>query len=73
MKIMRAGVFGGLVMAAGCCSSRAQQATLQPGTALRVELDKRVRIRPGAKVSGHLTQPIYLVDHQVVPAGARSG
>ena len=70
MRIMRVGVFSGFIVAAACCNSRAQQITLQSGTALRVELDKRVRIRPGAKVSGHLTQPIYLVDHVVVPAGS---
>lgn len=49
-----------------CCG---QQVTLQPGTALRIELDKSVRIRAGATVTGHLTQPVYLVDHEVVPVG----
>ena len=49
---------------------RAQEATLAPGTALRIELDHRVRSHVGAHVSGHLTEPVYLVDHQVVPAGA---
>lgn len=48
----------------------AQEATLPAGTALRVELDSHVRIRPGAKITGHLTEPIYLVDHEVVPVGA---
>jgi hypothetical protein len=70
MKIIRAITFGGLMMVAMSCESRAQQVTLQPGTALRIELDKRVRIRAGAQVSGHLTHPIYLVDHEVIPAGA---
>lgn len=69
MTIIRSGLAGGLALAAVCCNGRAQHVTLQPGTALRVELDKRVRIRPGAKVFGHLTQPIYLVDHEVIPTG----
>lgn len=70
MKTVRAGIFGGLVIVAMSCASRAQQVTLRPGTALRVELDKRVRIRVGAQGTGHLTKPIYLVDHEVIPAGA---
>lgn len=49
---------------------RAQEATLAPGTALRVELDHRVRIHVGASVTGHLSEPVYLVDHQVIPKGA---
>jgi len=70
MKSIRVGVFGGLMMIAAMCESQTQQVTLPTGTALRVELDKRVRIRVGAHVSGHLTKPVYLLDHEVIPAGA---
>jgi hypothetical protein len=70
MKSIRAGVVGGLVMIAVMCEGQTQQVTLPTGTALRVELDKRVRIRVGAHVFGHLTKPVYLVDHEVIPEGA---
>lgn len=57
-----------------CCAmstvTQAQQVTLVPGTALRVELNHRVRIHRGATVQGHLTELVFLVDHQVVPAGS---
>lgn len=46
-----------------------QEATLPPSTALRVVLDRRVRIHKGAILHGHLTEPVYLNDHEVLPAG----
>ena len=49
---------------------RAQEATLPPGTALRIELDHRVRSHIGASINGHLTEPVYLVDHEVIPTGS---
>ena len=66
------GALLGCMIAAITASSMllAQQATLPPGTALSVELDHRVRCRLGAAISGHLTEPVYLVDHEVIPAGA---
>lgn len=70
MKSLQAGAAGWLVVVASMCHAQTQQVTLPAGTALRVELDKRVRIHVGAHVSGHLTQPVYLVDHEVIPAGA---
>lgn len=48
----------------------AQTATLPSGTPLKVELTKRVRIRRGVAVFGHLVQPVYLLDHRLLPAGA---
>ena len=48
----------------------AQEATLAPGTALRLELDHRVRSHIGAAVQGHLTEPVYVIDHEVIPAGS---
>lgn len=68
MRIFRVGLF--------CCLTAvtvgvgiAQQITLVSGTALRVELDHRARVRPGTTLTGHLTEPIYSVDHVVIPAG----
>ena len=52
------------------CITQAQEATLPLGTALRIVLDHRVRSHVGAPISGHLTEPIYLVDHEIIPAGA---
>jgi hypothetical protein len=48
----------------------AQNVTLPPATAFRVQLDHRVRSHVGATVAGHLTEPVYLVDHEVIPAGS---
>ncbi len=48
----------------------AQDAVLAPGTALRLVLDHSARMRKGASLTGHLTEPVYLVDHEVVPVGA---
>lgn len=69
MRIACAGLLSGMLVVAITQNSCAQQTTLAAGTALRVELDKRVRIHPGAVVSGHLTEPVYLVDHEVIPIG----
>lgn len=70
MKNIHVGVLAGMVLTATLCQAQTQQITLPPGTAFRVELDKRVRIRVGAHVTGHLTKPVYLVDHEVIPVGA---
>lgn len=70
MRISRACFVSGMMVAAMGHDCTGQQVTLQQGTALRVELDQLVRIRTGAHVSGHLTQPVYKVDHEVIPAGA---
>ena len=43
---------------------------LAPGTVLRIQVDHRSRIKAGNHVFGHLTEPIYVRDHLVIPAGA---
>ncbi len=41
------------------------------GVPLRVELDKSYPMRTGTQIEGHLTEPVYLTDHIVVPANAK--
>ncbi len=41
------------------------------GVPLRVELDKSYRMRVGTAIEGHLTEPIYLIDHVAVPANSK--
>jgi hypothetical protein len=42
--------------------------TLGAGLPLRVQLDRRYRLRVGQPVEGHLIDPVYSVDHIVLPA-----
>ena len=48
----------------------AQEVKLPRGTALRVTVDRRFRSHTGGLVEGHLTEPVFLVDREVIPAGA---
>ncbi len=41
------------------------------GVPLRVQLDKSYRMRVGARIEGHLTEAVYLVDHVVLPADSK--
>ena len=52
-------------------SAVAQVGILSPGVALRVQLDHRYSIKTGTRIEGHLTTPVYLVDHQVIPVNTR--
>jgi hypothetical protein len=45
--------------------------TIPSGVPLRVELNKSYRMRVGARVEGHLIEPVYLVDHVAVPKGSK--
>jgi hypothetical protein len=46
--------------------------TVRPGVPLHLVLDKPVSIkRAGATVEGHLTEPVYVFDHLVIPAGSK--
>jgi hypothetical protein len=51
-------------------TAQSQEVRIPSGTTLRIDLEKPVRLRVGAEVTGHLSQPIYIVDREVVPAGA---
>jgi hypothetical protein len=41
------------------------------GVPLRVELDKSYSMRTGTRIEGHLTEPVYLIDHVVVPVNTK--
>jgi hypothetical protein len=49
-----------------------QTAELIPaGVPLRVELDKSYSMKVGTQVEGHLTEPVYLIDHIAIPANSK--
>jgi len=76
MKIALAALFAATV-ATSTSSAFAQDlapasAELVPaGVPLRVELDKSYRMRVGTTIEGHLTEPIYLIDHVAVPVNSK--
>jgi hypothetical protein len=41
------------------------------GVPLRVELDKSYSMKVGTQIQGHLTEPVYLIDHVAVPANSK--
>ena len=41
------------------------------GVPLRVELDKSYRMRIGTAIEGHLTEPVYLIDHVAIPINSK--
>ena len=43
---------------------------LPAGSLLRVQLDRTAKISVGTAVTGHLLDPVYLSDREVLPAGA---
>jgi hypothetical protein len=45
--------------------------TVPAGVPLRVELDKSYPMHVGLKIEGHLIEPVYLIDHVVVPADSK--
>jgi hypothetical protein len=75
MKIALAALFAATVATTG--SSFAQDLAPQPkelvpaGVPLRVELDKSYPMKVGTRIEGHLTEPVYLVDHIAVPADSK--
>jgi hypothetical protein len=76
MKIALAALFAATV-ATATGSAWAQDLAPLPtesipaGVPLRVELDKSYRMRVGTRIEGHLTEPVYLIDHVVVPADSK--
>jgi hypothetical protein len=41
------------------------------GVPLRVELDKSYPMKVGTQIQGHLTEPVYVIDHVAVPANSK--
>ena len=76
MKIALAALFAATV-ATTTGSAFAQDLAPQPaelvpaGVPLRVELDKSYRMKTGTRIEGHLTEPVYLIDHVAVPADSK--
>ena len=76
MKIALAALFAATV-ATTTGSAFAQDLAPQPaelvpaGVPLRVELDKSYPLRIGTRIEGHLTEPVYLIDHVAVPANSK--
>src|ERR1700689_195425 len=76
MKIALAALFAATV-ATTTGSAFAQDVAPLPtelipaGVPLRVELDKSYTMRTGTRIEGHLTEPVYLIDHVAVPANSK--
>ncbi len=76
MKIALAALFAATV-ATATGSVFAQDLAPQPaelvpaGVPLRVELNKSYPMRVGTRIEGHLTEPVYLIDHVAVPADSK--
>jgi hypothetical protein len=76
MKIALAALFAATV-ATSTGSAFAQDRAPQPselvpaGVPLRVELDKSYQMKVGTRIEGHLTEPVYLIDHVAVPADSK--
>ena len=75
MKIALAALFAATVATTG--SAWAQDAAPVPtdlvptGVPLRVELDKSYHMKVGTMIEGHLTEPVYLIDHVAIPANSK--
>jgi hypothetical protein len=76
MKIALTALFAAAVVTS-TASTFAQEVAPLPvelvpaGVPLRVELDKSYRMRVGTRIEGHLTEPVYLIDHVVVPVDSK--
>ncbi|HTZ59948.1 MAG TPA: hypothetical protein VMB49_17690 [Acidobacteriaceae bacterium] len=76
MKIALTALFAATV-ATSSGAAFAQDLTPQPaelvpaGVPLRVELDKSYHMKVGTQIQGHLTEPVYLIDHVAIPADSK--
>jgi hypothetical protein len=76
MKIALAALFAATVAStAGSAFAQdlaPQSAELIPaGVPLRVALDKSYSLKVGTRLEGHLTEPVYLIDHVAIPADSK--
>ena len=76
MKIALAALFAATV-ATTTGSAFAQDVAPLPtelvpaGVPLRVELNKSYSMRAGTRIEGHLTEPVYLIDHVAIPVNSK--
>jgi hypothetical protein len=76
MKIALAALFTATIATTGAAAF-AQDAAVVPtelvpaGVPLRVELDKSYSMKTGTRIQGHLTEPVYLIDHVAIPANSK--
>lgn len=76
MKIALTALFA-VTVATSTGAAFAQDLAPQPaeripaGVPLRVELDKSYAMKVGTHIQGHLTEPVYLIDHVAVPADSK--
>ena len=76
MKIALAALFTATIATAGA-SAFAQDVAptatelIPAGVPLRVELDKSYGMHVGTRIEGHLTEPVYLIDHVAIPANSK--
>ena len=76
MKIALAALFTATIASTGA-SAFAQDVAptstelIPAGVPLRVELDKSYGMRVGTRIEGHLTEPVYLIDHVAIPANSK--
>jgi hypothetical protein len=76
MKIALAALFAATVAStAGSAFAQdlAPQAaeSVPAGVPLRVALDKSYSLKVGTRLEGHLTEPVYLIDHVAIPADSK--
>jgi hypothetical protein len=77
MKIALTALFTATVVSATGSAFAGVLSTPQPaelvpaGVPLRVQLDQSYRMRVGTKIEGHLTEPVYLIDHVAIPADSK--
>jgi hypothetical protein len=76
MKIALAALFAATVAStAGSAFAQdlaPQAAELVPaGVPLRVALDKSYSLKVGTRLEGHLTEPVYLIDHVAIPVDSK--
>lgn len=57
-----------LLILSSCTMASAQVVSIPAGVPFRVEIDHRYPMKVGERIEGHLIAPVYLVDHEVLPA-----
>jgi xanthosine utilization system XapX-like protein len=69
--VLSVGVIAGALFALGTLPVPAQT-TIPAGALLRIQVDRRYRVRSGTRIEGRLIAAIYSVDHKLLPADTRA-